>query len=62
MSLPTVSAARIYKGQQQRRQQEGGGGLADYDGNSVKLTWENFPNVGLSMVSARVAGECWLRW
>ena len=58
MSLPTVSAARIYKGQQQRRQQEGGGGLADYDGNSVKLAWENFPNVGLSMVSARVAGEC----
>ena len=52
MSLPTVSAARIYKGQQQRRQQEGGGGLADYDGNSVKLSWENFPNVGLSMVSA----------
>ena len=52
MSLPTVSAARIYKGQQQRREQEGGGGLADYDGNSVKLSWENFPNVGLSMVSA----------
>ena len=52
MSLPTVSAARIYKGQQQQREQEGGGGLADYDGNSVKLSWENFPNVGLSMVSA----------
>ena len=57
MSLPTVSAARIYKGQQQRRQQEGGGGLADYDGNSVKLSWENFPNVGLSMVSAGCAGD-----
>ena len=68
MSLPTVAAARIFKGQQVRpgdqeslmmafiyqsqakKEAESKTGLADFDGNSVKLSWENFPNVGLSMV------------
>ena len=50
MSLPTVTAARIYKNQQ--KQQNGNeDGLAEHDGNSDKLYWEQFPNVGLSMVS-----------
>ena len=68
MSLPTVAAARIFKGQQVRqgdqeslmmafiyqsqakKEAESKTGLADFDGNSVKLSWENFPNVGLSLV------------
>ena len=52
MSLPTVTAARIYKGQQQKNNaQTNPGQLAEQDGNSAKLSWENFPNVGLSMVT-----------
>ena len=52
MSLPTVAAARIYKGQQEKNAaQANPGGLAEEDGNSAKLSWENFPNVGLSMVT-----------
>jgi len=49
MSLPTVAAARIFKGQQEQKEAESKTGLADFDGNSVKLSWENFPYVGLSM-------------
>jgi len=50
MSLSTVTAARIYKGQQQAKEnQNQKGGLAEFDGNSAKLSWESFPNVGLSM-------------
>jgi len=41
MSIPTVTAARIYKGQQ-----ENSGNLEN--GNSAQLSWENFPYVGLS--------------
>ena len=51
MSLPTVAAARIYKNQQ-KHQNENLDDLADFDGNSEKLSWEEFPNVGLSMVSS----------
>ena len=36
---------------QAKKESESMTGLADFDGNSVKLSWENFPDVGLSMVS-----------
>jgi len=50
MSLSTVTAARIYKGQQQEKEnQNQNGGMAEFDGNSAKLSWESFPHVGLSM-------------
>jgi len=39
MSLPTVAAARTYKGQKNGN---------DGDGSSAYLSWESFPNVGLS--------------
>ena len=44
MSLPTVTAARVYKGQQGE----------NTDGNSAKLSWETMPNVGLSKVRRTV--------
>ncbi|XP_023325866.1 alkaline phosphatase, partial [Eurytemora carolleeae] len=37
MSLSTISAARVYKGQQEGR-----------DGSSSMLSWEHFPHLGLS--------------
>jgi len=37
MSLPTVTAARVFKGQKERN-----------DGNWAELAWEAFPHVGLS--------------
>ena len=37
MSLATVTAARVYKGQQA-------------EGKSAQLSWEKLPNVGLSKV------------
>jgi len=37
MSLPTVTAARVFKGQKER-----------LDGNWAELSWEAFPHVGLS--------------
>ena len=65
MSLPTVTAARTYKSQQQVRRWSGyitvtvtsqqskadGEQLADYDGSSTMLSWEEFPHVGLSKVN-----------
>ena len=43
--------AFIYQSQA-KKEAESKTGLADFDGNSVKLSWENFPNMGLSMVRA----------
>ena len=39
MGLPTVTAARIYKGQKMGN-----------PGEETKLAWETFPNIGLSKV------------
>merc|ERR1719295_2467320 len=39
MSLPTVTAARVYKGQKS----------GSLEGSSASLSWESFPYVGLSM-------------
>lgn len=41
MSLPTVTAARVYKGQQ----------AGSTEGSSLQLSWEKLPYVGLSKVS-----------
>ena len=46
MSIPTLTASRIYKAQYQGRQQ----GKA-VDGEETLLTFEQFPNVGLSKVN-----------
>ena len=40
MSLPTVTAARVYKGQKS----------GSLEGSSASLSWESFPYVGLSKV------------
>ena len=51
MSLPTVTAARVYKNQQRALKNiTSEDSMADYDGNSDRLFWEKFPHVGLSMV------------
>ena len=41
MSLPTVAAARVYKGQQS----------GSPEGNSAHLSWEKLPHVGFSKVT-----------
>ena len=41
MSLPTVTAARVYKGQQ----------AGNSEGSSAQLSWEKLPHVGLSKVN-----------
>ena len=46
MSIPTLTASRIYKAQYQGRQ-EG----RHVNGEETLLTFEQFPNVGLSKVS-----------
>jgi len=46
MSIPTLTASRIYKAQYQGRQQ---GKVVD--GEETLLTFEQFPNVGLSKVN-----------
>ena len=53
--LRLYSFKRVYVASfQAKKESESMTGLADFDGNSVKLSWENFPDVGLSMVSERI--------
>ena len=42
LGLPTITSARIYKGQ-----------LQGATGEEFQLAWETFPHVGLSKVSNR---------
>jgi len=46
MSIPTVSAARTFKGQ--HFSNSGEKSVSPKDGTYEKIFWENFPNVGLS--------------
>lgn len=51
MSLPTIAAARVLKGQKAGR-----------SGVGEQMLYEAFPNVGLARVSSELPSDSWSAW